>query len=160
MIRLEGGLQYTGKDASQAYADAAKKQIEQSGQAQCNGEGYKVQTTVNTLVSPNGPRNDSYDNVIVDSSTNRMNQSLFGNGDGHQTPAAATDAGRPGRIAHEYGHTLGLPDDYHDTPTGSVPNDPNRKNDIMTQTWPSADGTLPRPDQGHYDQIPRNNGYR
>lgn len=160
-VYVTTNIEYTGPDATQAYADAARAQIEQtwSGSMTHDGEAYRVQVQVNQVVNPSGPLTPGYDQVIVDGHTNRMSQSLYGDGAGYQTPAAATDTGRPRRIAHEYGHTLGLPDDYHDTPTGSVPNDPSRTHDIMTQTWPDADGTLPGPDQGHYDQILRNHGY-
>ncbi|XXY54057.1 PAAR domain-containing protein [Sorangium sp. So ce269] len=160
-VYITTNIEYTGPDATQAYADAARRQIEEtwSGQMIHNGEAYRVQVQVNTLVNPNGPRTNGYDQVIVDGSTNRMSQTLYGNGPGYQTPAAATDTNRPRRIAHEYGHTLGLDDDYHDTPTGSVPNDPNRHHDIMTQTWADPDGTLPGPDQQHYEQILTNHGY-
>lgn len=160
-VYITTNMEFTGPDATQAYADAARKQIEETwgGQMQHNGETYKVEVNINTVVNPSGPRTPGYDQIIVNGSTNRMSQTLYGNGPGYQTPAAATDTNRPRRIAHEYGHTLGLPDDYHDTPTGSVPNDPNRKYDIMTQTWPDPDGTLPRPDQQHYEQILTNHGY-
>lgn len=160
-VYITTNIEYTGPDATQAYADAARAQIESTwgGQMNHDGEVYQVQVQVNQRVNPNGALTPGYDQVIVDGTTNRMSQTLYGNGPGYQTPAAATDAGRPRRIAHEYGHTLGLDDDYHDTPTGSVPNDPSRTHDIMTQTWPDADGTLPGPDQGHYDQILRNHGY-
>ena len=160
-VFINTNMEFTGPGATQAYADAAKKQIENTwgGQMNHNGEVYQVQVQINTSVNPSGPSTPGYDQVIVDPSTNRMSQTLYGNGPGYQTPAAATDANRPCRIAHEYGHTLGLPDDYVDTPTGSQPIDPNRKHDIMTQTWADPDGTLPSPDQQHYDQILKSHGY-
>lgn len=160
-VYITTNIEYTGPDATQAYADAARKQIEETwgGQMDINGEVYNVNVRINSVVNPSGPSATGYDQVIVDGSTNRMSQTLYGNGPGYQTPAAATDVNRPRRIAHEYGHTLGLPDDYHDTPTGSVPNDPSRTHDIMTQTWPDPDGTLPRPDQQHYEDILKRHGY-
>jgi len=160
-VFITTNLEYSGAGATQAYADAAKQQIEDTwgGTMTHNGETYTVSVTVNTLVTPIGPPTPGYDQIVVDPSTTRMTQTLYGAGPGNQTPAAATDAARPRRVAHEYGHTLGLDDDYVDTPTGPAPIDPTRTNDIMSQTWPSADGTLPGPDQGHYDQILRNHGY-
>jgi bacillopeptidase F (M6 metalloprotease family) len=89
-----------------------------------------------------------------------MNQSLYGGGGGAQTPAAANDAARPRRIAHEYGHTLGLDDGYADDASGdSVLKDPTKKNDIMSETWPDASGKLPHPHPDQYDQVLKSRGW-
>ncbi|GGJ10501.1 PAAR domain-containing protein [Neoroseomonas lacus] len=160
-VYITTNMEYSGPGATQAYADAAKKQIEDtwSGTMTVNGETYAVNVQVNTKVNTSGTATAGYDQITVDPAQNRMDQSLYGNGEGRQTPAAATDAGRPRRIAHEYGHTLGLDDDYHDTPTGTAKNPGAPPNDIMAETWPAADGTLPHPHQSHYDQVLKNHGY-
>jgi uncharacterized Zn-binding protein involved in type VI secretion len=165
-VYITTNIEYVGRDASQAYADAARKQIEDTwnGQMVYNDEPYKVQVQINTLVNPDGPAANGYDTVNVDSNTHDMTQPVYGDNVGQQTPDAATDAGHPRRIAHEYGHTLGLPDEYHLTPDGgpdhqSEPDDPTRPHNIMAQTGPDAHGNLPTPDQNHYDQILANHGY-
>jgi hypothetical protein len=161
-VTIETCMEFQGAGATQAYADAAKKQIEDtwSGQMQRNGATYDVVVKVDAKVRAAGaPACANCDPILVDPVTNRMSQTLYGAGPGYQTPGAATDAARPRRIAHEYGHTLGLDDDYVDTPAGSVPKDPTRTANIMQQTWPEADGTLPHPYQDHYDQILAKHGW-
>jgi uncharacterized Zn-binding protein involved in type VI secretion len=159
-VTIRTQMEFTGPDATPEYAAAAKKQIEEtwSGTMTRNGKPYKVKVIVDTKVNPSGPRTPGYDQIIVDRKQQRMNQTLYGAGPGHQTPAAANDAQRPRRIAHEYGHTLGLEDGYKDTPQGSVPKDPSKKNDIMSETWPS-NGVLPHPHQDHYDEVLKNHGW-
>jgi len=161
-IRISTCMEFGGPDATEAYAAAAKKQIEETWSGSCTRKGkpYKVIVTVNTHVrKPGDTPRAGCDQINVSSANNRMNQTLFGAGPGNQTPAAATDAARPRRIAHEYGHTLGLPDDYEDTPQGSRPKQPVKPNNIMAETWPDANGVLPHPHQDHYDQILKNYGY-
>lgn len=124
-----------------------------------NNQTYKVVVTVTAVVNKKCSGSKDADQIIVNKSTNRMDQTLYGAGPGHQTPAAAKDSARPRRIAHEYGHTLGLEDGYEDTPEGSKPKDPNKKNDIMSETWPDKDGKLPHPHQDHYEQVLKNYGW-
>lgn len=152
-------LEYSGPDASPEYAARAEQQIEQmwgGRTATINGETYNVNVDVTTRVQgPGDSPTPGYDPIIVDDSTSRSNQTLFGNGPGHQT---STDAD-PGNYvaAHEYGHSLGLDDEYHDTPSGSVPNDPSKVNNIMSQTWPTG-GVDPHPYNDHYETILSNYG--
>lgn len=160
-VSITTKMEFCGPDATEEYAKAAKKQIENtwSGTMTRNGAKYDVVVTITTSVSKKCTGSKDADQIIVDSKTNRMSQTLYGAGPGYQTPAAATDTARPRRIAHEYGHTLGLDDDYEDTPQGSTPKDPNRKHDIMTETWPDENGVLPGPDQGHYDDVLKKHGF-
>jgi hypothetical protein len=152
-VFIKTTMEFCGPGATEDYAKAAKRQIEDtwSGKMKRNSQDYDVVVAVTTRVSQKCTGAKDADQIIVDASTNRMNQTLFGAGAGNQTPAAATDAKRPRRIAHEYGHTLGLEDGYEDTPQGSKPKDPNKKNDIMSETWPDKDGVLPHPHQDHYE---------
>lgn len=152
-VYIESFLEYSGPDATQAYADHAEQEIESTwaGTMQRGADTYQVQVNVNASVNTSGTPTPGYDPIVVDASTSRMNQSMYGNGPGLQTPAAANPSRR--RIAHEYGHTLGLSDEYHDTPTGSAPNDPSKLNNIMAETWPDSTGTMPHPHQDHYDHI-------
>lgn len=154
-------MEFCGPDATEDYAKAAKTQIEDtwSGKMKRNNGDYDVIVIVTTRVSKECTGGKDADQIVVDGSTSRMKQSLYGAGPGHQTPAAAADTKRPRRIAHEYGHTLGLEDGYEDTPEGSKPKDPKKKTDIMSETWPDNDGVLPHPYQDHYDQILKNHGW-
>jgi len=161
-IYIETCMEFSGSGATPEYAQAAKKQIEDtwSGDTMRNGQKYKVITKINAKVNKTGTPTPGCDPIIVDSATNRMDQSLWGDGPGHQTPAAATDAGRPRRIAHEYGHTLGLDDGYEDDADGnSVKKDPSKTNDIMSETWPDGSGTLPHPHQDQYDEVLKSHGW-
>ncbi|MEZ5363658.1 MAG: hypothetical protein R2748_15270 [Bryobacterales bacterium] len=162
VIYIRTNMEFSGPDATEEYAAAAKKQIEEtwSGTAERNGEPYEVKVTVNTKVNTSGEPTEGYDPIVVDKSVGRMNQTLFGAGPGNQTPEAATDEGRPRRIAHEYGHTLGLEDGYEDSPEGgSVKKDPTKENDIMAETWPDESGVLPHPHQDHYDEVLKTHGW-
>ena len=124
-----------------------------------NGKNYNVKVEIDAKLGTVGRPSAGYDQINVAKGSRRMNQTLFGAGEGNQTEAAATDKGRPRRIAHEYGHTLGLDDGYEDTPDGSKPKDPNKKNDIMSETWPDNKGVLPHPHQDHYEKILKSHGW-
>jgi uncharacterized Zn-binding protein involved in type VI secretion len=151
-VYIESFLEYGGPGASAAYAAHAKAEIEAtwSGTMLRDGKPYRVEVQVHTRIQSGEPT-PGFDPIDVDPAHTRMNQPLYGDGTGHQTPKAADPKRR--RIAHEYGHSLGLPDEYHDTPSGSVPDDPTKKNNIMAETWPDASGTLPHPHQDQYDKV-------
>jgi uncharacterized Zn-binding protein involved in type VI secretion len=156
-------LEYHGPDATEAYAAAAKRQIEEmwSGQTTVDGRPVDVTVQVNTNVNPSGEPTPGYDRINVDQGVTRSNQTV-GGGPGNQNP---TDVGGNEAVAaHEYGHTLGIRDQYKDTPTGSVP-DPtktsNLKENIMAQTWPDAEtGNPPHPYPEHYETVLERAGLR
>jgi hypothetical protein len=160
-VTIKTNMEFSGPGATQAYADAAKKQIEDtwSGTMTRDGKPYTVNVEITTKVNNTGEPTAGFDQINVAAGDGRMNQSLFGAGPGNQVAAAATDKDRPRRIAHEYGHTLGLDDDYTDTPDGPKPKDPSKINDIMAETWPDKDGNLPHPYQDHYDQVLKSHGW-
>jgi uncharacterized Zn-binding protein involved in type VI secretion len=159
-ISVKTKMEFSGPGATDAYAAAAKKQIEDtwSGTMERDGKPYKVKVEIDTKVNTSGKPTAGYDPINVQAGDSRMNQTLFGAGPGNQAADAATDKKRPRRIAHEYGHTLGLPDGYEDTPDGSKPKDASKKNDIMSETWPDDKGVLPHPHQDHYEQMLKNHG--
>lgn len=152
-------LEYHGPDATQAYADAAKKQIEDtwSRQTTVDGKPVDVRVQVNTNVNPTGEPTPGYDRINVDGKTGRSNQQL-GGGQGNQNPADIS--GKEIVAAHEYGHTLGINDDYTDQPNGGSVPDPaktqNLKRNIMAQTWPDETGQMPQAYPEHYEEMLRN----
>jgi uncharacterized Zn-binding protein involved in type VI secretion len=153
-------LEYHGPDATQAIADRSKEQIERvwSGATTIDGRPVQVTVQVNTSVNPSGTPTPGYDRINIDGTVTRANQTL-GGGPGNQTPA---DVNGTNLVpAHEYGHTLGIEDQYKDTPTGSVP-DPtktsNTQYNLMAQTWNDPDGTPPHPYPEHYETLLGNVG--
>lgn len=154
-------LEYSGPGASAAYAAHAQQQIQDmwSGQQSIRGKPGEVTVQVHTRLGATGTPTPGYDQIAVDPATARSSQTL-GGGPGWQNP---TDAD-PGNFvaAHEYGHTVGVTDQYIDTPHGSVP-DPTKTahpdGNIMCQTWPDpSTGTLPKPNEEHYNEILSNAG--
>jgi hypothetical protein len=165
-------LEYSGPNASAEYAARAEAQIEAMwGDRTCviDGETYTVNVDVTTRVrDASAPATDGFDQIIVDDSTGRSSQYLFGDGPGYQTSSDAD----PGNFtaAHEYGHSIGIDDEYHDTfewqwgwpPrtfTGSVPNDPSKVNNIMS-TVQASGGVDPHPYDDHYEQVLEDYGLR
>lgn len=149
-------LEYSGPGASAAYAAAAKTQIEAmwGGTHNVRGSPTTVIVNIQTTVNSSGTPTPGYDEIKVDPSVTRSDQTL-GGGPGNQNPKDVN----PNNFvaAHEYGHTLGLDDQYKDTPAGSVP-DPtktsNTTDNIMCQTWPdSTTGASPHPYDEHYDST-------
>jgi uncharacterized Zn-binding protein involved in type VI secretion len=161
-VFISTNLEYTGSGANQAMADASKQAIENTWGRTLTyqGQNYNVTMLINTKVNPAGPATPGYDQILVNDSTKRADQTLYGDGPGHQPPNSGLNPLKPLSPAHEYGHTLGLDDDYTDTPTGSVPKPGTPPNNIMSSTWPDpATGTMPYPHQSHYDQVMQNHGY-
>jgi uncharacterized Zn-binding protein involved in type VI secretion len=159
-IYMVSFLEYSGPNASTEYAAKAQSNIEGTWGGRTttiNGQQYSVEVQVNVRVraEPANPT-PGYDQIRVDDTTPRSNQTLFGDGLGNQTSKDADP--NTWVAAHEYGHSLGLQDEYHDTPTGSVPNDPTKINNIMSQTWPDSNRNPPHPYDDQYQSILNNYG--
>jgi uncharacterized Zn-binding protein involved in type VI secretion len=155
-------IQFSGPDTSEAFANAAKADIESmwSGSYRIRGKTTAVIVKVNTLADKD-PR-PGYDQVTVDKTIDRANQTL-GGGPGQQDPETDTASSNNFTPAHEYGHTLGIKDQYMDVKgKGSVP-DPtktqNTSDNIMVQTWKDpATGNKPHPYPEHYEEMLSFNG--
>ncbi len=155
-------IAYVGPNATPKYAAKAKAQIESvwGGYHMVRGKLTEVSVDIRTsldVADHGGYR--GYDQVIVDDSVDRSNQQP-GGGTGLQK---TSDAERPNYIAaHEYGHTLGLDDQYIDVPLNakdsvSVPDlskTKNWKDNIMVTSWPNpTTGNPPHPYAEHYDEL-------
>jgi hypothetical protein len=154
-------LEFSGLCASEDYAQRAKAQIEKvwGGTHTVRHKPTEVTVQVNVKYNWTGRPTPGYDQITVNCSVNRKedrpNQTL-GGGPGQQLYNSA----EPNSLvaAHEFGHTLGLGDQYKDLPPpqkGSVP-DPektwNLKNNIMAQTWPT-NGVQPHPYDEHFNDM-------
>jgi uncharacterized Zn-binding protein involved in type VI secretion len=151
-------LEFSGPCASEDYAQKAKAQIEKvwGGTHTVRHKPTEVTVQVNVKYNWTGRPTPGYDQITVNCTVNhkdhRPNQRL-GGGPGQQL---FNSVGPNSLVAaHEFGHTLGVDDQYKDTPGGSVP-DPaktsNLKNNIMAQTWPT-NGVQPRPYDEHYHEM-------
>lgn len=155
-------IQYSGPDTSQAFADAAKKDIESmwSGEHDIRGKPTEVTVKVNTISDKHAQ--PGYDQVNVDATIDRANQTL-GGGPGQQHPVDDLATNNSFVPAHEYGHTLGIEDQYMDVKgKGSVPDPSKTKNttdNIMVQTWRDhSTGNKPHPYPEHYEEMLDRNG--
>ncbi|MSP24720.1 MAG: hypothetical protein EXR75_06050 [Myxococcales bacterium] len=155
-------IQYSGADTSEAFASSARKDIEAmwSGQYDIRGKSTEVTVKVNALSSTEAQ--SGYDQVNVDSALKRANQRL-GGGAGNQHPVDDLADGDHHVPAHEYGHTLGIEDQYMDVPGKASVADPskttNTADNIMVQTWKdSGTGNQPHPYSEHYEEMLRRMG--
>jgi hypothetical protein len=172
-------IKFAGPNANAAYAAAAKAQIESTwgGTRTIWGQETDVTVVVNTDVDTSGvsltddqmktQAANGYDVVNVDANTPRANQYLGGGAGNQDTDdlfnADGTVRGNSLVAAHEYGHTLGIGDQYMDTPAGSVPDPsktPNVTDNIMVQTWPDpTTGNMPHTYPEHYETVLTNAGF-
>jgi uncharacterized Zn-binding protein involved in type VI secretion len=166
-------IAFVGPNASADYAAKAKAQIESmwGGYHVVRGELTEVTVDVRTSLDvndtfiTNGYDQIAVDDVAVDGREHRSNQQLNG-GYGEQK----TGDTAPGSYvaAHEYGHTLGLDDQYkvvggHTDANGkqvggyTVPDlskTKNWQNNIMIYSWNNPyTGDPPHPYEEHYNEI-------
>jgi len=141
-IVMVGVQEYAGDGASPDYAQRAAQQINEtwSGQTTYNGETYDVEShiqgrqreTSNEANPATNQINVAETNVPpgVHRNTDPANQHLYGRGPGYQHSNEDTDGGRT--ISHEFGHAMGLQDEYVEGPRG-----PNGERTI-TRTGPEG----------------------
>jgi hypothetical protein len=125
-ITMTGAQQYSGAGASQAYADSATKTINDtwSGPTTFEGQQYTVNSQITgTYRGPTDPVNSNANQIDVVQTSDPpsvtgqkdpANQPFYGNGSGHQHSTEDSD----GSVvrAHEFGHSMGLLDEYQEGP--------------------------------------------
>lgn len=121
---IVGTQQFSGNGATQAFVDAATAAINNawSGNATIGGVPYKVECMVQgQLQNPGDPANPAANPVVVTQTTmtpsehkNKDPAHVDGNGVTHVH--ANEDDGGTMTIPHEFGHTMGLPDEYQEGP--------------------------------------------
>jgi uncharacterized Zn-binding protein involved in type VI secretion len=126
-ITLTGTQEYSGSGATQDYADRATASINQtwSGTTTFEGESYQVNSRITGQFRAAGdPATATATQVdvvqttdppsVTTQSTHPSNQPFYGTSPGHQH---STDLdGGVHVVPHEFGHSMGLPDEYHDDP--------------------------------------------
>lgn len=125
-ITIEGTQQYYGDGADQAYCDRATKEINDtwSGTTKFEGQNYTVESKIQGNVrKESDPATDGTNQIHVvktadPASVTRQrdpaHQSLYGKGPGYQHSTEDDDGGLT--IAHEFGHSMGLKDEYTEGP--------------------------------------------
>jgi len=124
---LLGTQEYSGTGATQAYADTATAQINStwSGTMTLNGDTYEVKSMItgsvrNAGAAPLPGANQievvqTTDPLSVTSHTKHpSSQPYYGNGTGHQH--STDDDGGYLVSAHEFGHSMGVLDEYKEGP--------------------------------------------
>lgn len=125
-ITMDGTQEFYGDGADQAYADRATKEINDtwSGPTTFEGEKYEVKSNIKGQVrKESDPATKGTNQIHVVKTTDPAsvtrqkdpaNQSLYGKGPGYQHSTEDDDGGLT--IAHEFGHSMGLKDEYTEGP--------------------------------------------
>jgi uncharacterized Zn-binding protein involved in type VI secretion len=167
MIYMVGVQEFSGSGASQAYVDRATESINStwSGPTTFEGEAYTVDSMVSGRLRDAGdPANpmatqidvvQTSDPASVHRNTDPANQPAYGRSPGHQHSTEDDDGGLT--IPHEFGHAMGLPDEYTEGPRNP---DGTRS---VTRTGPAgglmgdiSPGSRPTPD--NFNSLITGNG--
>jgi hypothetical protein len=160
-ITMVGIQEYYGTGATQGYADRASDQINNiwSGKTKIKGEDYTVDCQITgRWRDKDTPANPMANQIqVVQSSQSRYdtdhsdppNQPYYGRSPGYQHH---NDLDSRLTAAHEFGHSMGLPDDYKEGPRA-----PDGKRQV---TFPCGDHDLmchsnegSKPSPGNYDSL-------
>lgn len=125
-IYIVGVQEYSGTGASQAFVDRAINTINNtwSGPTTFEGQPYTVDSMITGRLRESGDAANPMANqidVVQSSQTPAWHgqndpaiQPYYGNGTGHQY--STMDTGGEVVAAHEFGHSMGLNDEYHEGP--------------------------------------------
>jgi len=126
IILMVGVQEYSGTGSSQAYADRCTEIINDtwSGTTTFEGQAYKVEAKITGRARKGGdPANPNATQIDVvktsdpPSKTGQddpANQPAYGRGPGHQHSTENDDG--TVAVAHEFGHSMGLNDEYKEGP--------------------------------------------
>jgi uncharacterized Zn-binding protein involved in type VI secretion len=125
-LTMVGIQEFYGTGATQGYADQATEQINKvwSGRAKIDGENYTVDSQIigrwRDKDTPANPAANQI-NVVqtnvppsVHKDKDPANQSMYGRGPGYQH--SNEDDGGTLTVPHEFGHSMGLNDEYTEGP--------------------------------------------
>lgn len=162
-IVMVGVQEVAGDGGDAAYARRAQDAINRiwSGTTQLDGKSYTVEAMVTCRVRTDSDddKNPRANHVDVKQTTDPFrvtsvedpsNQALYGRGSGYQHSTDSDPA-----IAHEFGHSMGLRDEYTETkgPDGKRRTTPNRPGDLMGDV-----GAGSKPSQANYQSLITGNG--
>jgi len=165
-VTLVGTQEFSGTGATQAYADAVSNMInaQWSGPTQINGQNYQVTAIISGRVrNASDPPTPGTTQINVTQTSdpiqvtatgpNPSNQPLYGRSPGSQY---STDADHGNLTpAHEFGHSMGLPDEYTTTtgPDGRRQTTPTTPGGLMGDISPGS-----KPTPGNYNSLVNGTG--